>query len=171
MKMWVAVAGAAWILACGGSGPPVQVQPQPLSIDERVFYDEDAGIRDSTAFEIRDRAMLEQTWGQITSSWPTRRALADYPGLANVDFQRNMLLVVAPGMLFRGDRVQIERITRAREADLGGRQQEILLVEFTVQQGCRTITGAAYPLEIVRVPRYAGTVRFQGTRRQATGCE
>jgi hypothetical protein len=166
---YAALAAAALLVACGrGAAPPAQ--PQPLSIDERVFYDDDVGIRDSTTFAIRDRAALEQAWRQITEPRRTPPALDDVPELAGIDFRRDMLIVVAAGRMTRGDRVRIERVGRGQETDARGRQEEVLVVHFTIIEGCRTVPDAAYPLEIVRVPRYNGTVRYQGTRSQATDC-
>jgi hypothetical protein len=168
MKFGV-VAAAALLVACGrGAAPAAPLQP--LSIDERVFYDDDVGIRDSTTFAIRDRGALEQAWRQITEPRRTPPALADVPELAGVDFGRHMLIVVAAGRMTRGDRVRIERVGRGQETDARGRQQEVLVVHYTIMEGCRTVPDAAYPLEIVRVPRYDGTVRYQGTRSQATDC-
>src|SRR5690606_36175616 len=84
------------LTACGG-GPAPQVQPQPLATEQRVFYDENGGLRDSTTMEIRDQAALENVWQQITATRRTPPPLSDVPGLAAVDFRRSMLLVVAPG--------------------------------------------------------------------------
>jgi hypothetical protein len=157
--------------ACARGAPPAQPpQAQPLSVDERVFYTT-AGIRDSVAFAVRDRAELDRAWQQIVERQERPTRMEDVPGLTGLDFQRSMLLVVAPGRLVRGDEVRVERIGRAPETVVGGRQQEVLNVFFTVALGCRTIPDPAFPTVIVRVPRYDGVVRFNGTRTPATNCE
>jgi hypothetical protein len=171
MHRTIAIVSVILFAAACGRGAPVQLQPQPLSIDERVFYDENAGLRDSTAFEIRDRAALEQTWQQIMQTRRTPPQLSDVPALATFDFQRSMLLVVTAGRLTRGDRLRIESVGRATEGGAQGRQQEVLKVYFSVVEGCRTVPDAAYPVEIVRVPRYNGIVRYEGSRSRATNCE
>lgn len=158
----------ALLAACGGGAQ--LVQPQPLPAEARVFYDENAGIRDSSAFAIRDRDTLERTWRQVTETRRTPPALTDVPGLAEVDFRREMLLVLAGGRLTRGDRVRIENVARGRETDVSGKERDVLMVRFSIIEGCGTLPDPAYPVEIVRVPKYDGTVRFQGTRSRAPGC-
>jgi hypothetical protein len=168
-----AILGALTVIAaaaCARGAPPAQPQPQPLSVDERVFYTT-AGIRDSVAFAVRDRAELDRAWQQIVERQERPTRMEDVPGLTNLDFQRSMLLVVAPGRLVRGDEVRVERIGRAHETVVGGRQQEVLNVYFTVALGCRTIPDPAFPTVIVRVPRYDGVVRFHGTCPPAHNCE
>jgi hypothetical protein len=159
-------------MACARGGvPAAPAQSQPISVDERLFYRSMTDLRDSTTLAIRNRAELERAWGSMHAAQSTVPSIEDIPGLAGVDYQRSMLLLVAPGRLIRGDEVRVDRLDKGMETVVGRRQQEVLNVHFTVALGCRTTSDAAYPAVIVRVPRYEGVVRFHGTRTPASNCE
>jgi hypothetical protein len=157
--------------ACGRGRPPAGPAPiAQLQITDRVFYDDDVGLRDSTTAVIMTADSLQRIWGRITSTQSTAAPLSSAPKLAAARFPTEMLLLVAAGRQRREDGVRIDSVGVRREKNAAGRDEDVLIVQYTIMQGCRRFTDPAYPLEIVSVRRHNGPVRFMGKREVATNC-
>lgn len=157
--------------ACGrGGGVAAPAPIAPVSLEARVFYDDDVGIRDSTTMVIRSRAELDEAWRRIGAAGSTRPPLEQMTELAGVDFNRQMLVLVAAGRMQRGDEIQVDSVGRRTEFDDGGRSQQALVVQFRITEACQRFPDTAYPLAIVRVTRFDGPVRFVGRRERAPNC-
>jgi hypothetical protein len=156
------VTGVLALAAACGRGAPAAWSPVPES--SRVYYDNSGGIQDSLRTVVRDAATLATVWRQATS-----RQSAP-PAQPAVDFDREMLLLVAAGRKTPEDQIRVDSVAVRRERDASGRTEEFLAVAVRTVVGCRRFRADAYPLEIVRVRRYAGDVRFVERRAPAEGC-
>jgi hypothetical protein len=157
--------GAMIAAGCSHASPtPAPAPLGPIAPEARLLNDNSGGMRDSTRLVIRDAATLTTTWKQVT-------ALQGNPSpMPTVDFTRDMVVVVAGGRMSPADEIHVDSAGVRRESTVGGKQQNILAILFTVTQGCRQFNRDAYPVEIVRLPRYAGEVRFIGKRERGPGC-
>jgi hypothetical protein len=152
------------LAAACGSGPRAPAALGAMPIDARLLYDNGGGIRDSSALVIRDAATLQEVWGRATSTQSSP------PPVPDVDFRRDMVLLVSTGRMWPDDQLRVDSAGVRREPTTTGGQQEVLAVVFTVTEGCRRINRDAYPVELVRIRRYDGPVRFIGRRERTTNC-
>ncbi|HSJ10167.1 MAG TPA: hypothetical protein VK928_09645 [Longimicrobiales bacterium] len=136
-----------------------------MPIEARLLYDNGGGVRDSGQIVIRDAETLRRVWTQATSTQSTP------PAAPEVDFQRQMLLLVSSGRMSPDAEIHVDSVGARRERTADGREQEVLAVQFTITEGCRRFNRDAYPVEIVRIRRYDGEVRFHGRRERASGCQ
>jgi len=150
--------------ACGGRAAPVAAPLGPVPVQARLLYDNGGGIRDSGQVVIRDANTLREVWQRATSTQSTPPAVPD------VDFQRDMVLVVSGGRMSPSHQLHVDSAGTRRERTPAGREQEVLAVHYTVTEGCTRINRDAYPVEVVRIRRYEGEVRFIGRREPATNC-
>jgi hypothetical protein len=150
--------------ACGGSAPRAPAPLGAMPIEARLLYDNGGGVRDSSAVVIRDAAALNEAWQRATSTQGTP------PPVPDVDFRRDMVLLVSTGRMWPDDQLRVDSAGVRRETTTDGRQEEVLAVTYTVTEGCRRINRDAYPVELVRIRRYDGPVRFIGRRERATNC-
>lgn len=145
------------VVALAGCGRGAAVQsPAPVglfSIEERVLRGNEGGIREATQQVIRTPDQLNTIWQQATS---TQRTPIPLP---QVDFERKMLLLVSGGRMWDEDEVRVDSVSE-RRIPIDGREQQALLVYYTIAEGCRRNSQNSYPIEIVRVSRYSGPVRF-----------
>lgn len=153
--------GALASTACGRGAPGTPAPLGSVPIEARVLYDNAGGIRDSTQMVIRDHASLQDVWSRAMS--PRSSPLP----LPEIDFERQMLIMVASGRMRPEDEIHVDSIGVRREVTADGRQQDVLAVQYTITEGCGRFNRDAYPVEIVRVRRYDGTVRFIGRRANA----
>lgn len=161
----VSMFGLAALTACGGKSQPAAPAPLgPVPIEARVFYDNGGGVRDSGQIVIRDEATLRDVWQRATSTQSAP------PPLPEVDFRRHMLLLVSGGRMSPDNEIHVDSVGLRRERNVEGREQEVLAVSYTITEGCRKFNRDAYPVEIVRVRRYDGEVRFNGRRERASSC-
>jgi hypothetical protein len=152
------------ILAAGcRRSAPVPVQPEwrPIAPVARIFYDNSGGVRDSLRLVIRDESQLKSLWDQVTS---TR---SDPPPVPAVDFGREMVLVVAAGRMIAEDEIRVDSVTVREDRTADGRTEEVLAAMVRTIIGCRRFDIEAYPVEMVRVQRFPGTVKFVEIREQA----
>jgi hypothetical protein len=119
-----------------------------------MYYNDGTGIRDSLRLVIREGADWANRWRQITSSQPTSAALPQ------VDFTREMLLLVAAGRMSPGDQIRMDSVS------VQG-QTISVVVRTTVE--CRPFPGEAYPLEVVRIAASPKRVVWL-ERRGKSGC-
>lgn len=166
----VTVAVGCILAACGRGGPATPPPIPAVDIEERVFSDDNVGIRDSVTLVIRDRDSLNAVWQRVTSTRSRPTPVSEVPGLASVDFQRQMLLLVAAGRMVSGDQIRVDSAGVRRERTGSGREENVLVVLYTITEGCRRINEPRFPLEIVRVRRHDGAVDFRGRRDRATNC-
>lgn len=148
---------------CGRkAAPPAALQPLPEMA--RLYYDNGGGIQDSVRQVVRDPATLSALWQKATA------AQAAPPPLPAIDFRKEMVLVAGAGRMTPDDQIHVDSVGMRKLANAAGKQQDVLTAWVTVTQGCRRFRSDAYPVEIVRVNRFEGPVRFVDQRVQATGC-
>jgi len=159
--------------ACGrggggaGPAPATFAPPAPLSrleAAQRLFYDDGGGIPDSLRLAVRDPARFRSLWDQATST------LGSPPPAPEVDFTRDMVLLVAGGRMNVGDRVQVDSAGVRTEVNPDGAREEIFMVQVRIIQDCQTFRADVFPVEIVRVRRFDGPVSFLHARERAEGC-
>jgi hypothetical protein len=136
--------------------PPAPVEQwEAVSPDARLYYDDVNAFTDSSRLTLRDPDTWQDVWRRAT------RLQASTPPLPDVDFRRQMVLVVAAGKMKTGDEIHVDSV-----GTLGGRVR--VLVQTRVQ--CGSIPTSAYPFEIVRVPRSTEEVGFLERRTKAEDC-
>jgi hypothetical protein len=146
------------IVAAGcrrGARGPEPVRFVAVNDTDRLYADDGEAITDSTRQIVMDSSAYALLWARAT------RAQRSEPPRPLVDFTRQWVVLVSAGRMRPGDRVQIDSLGPQRD-DL------VLIVRTTV--GCAAVQGAAYPLDIVRVPRVKRQVRFVERRERADGC-
>ena len=160
------------LTGCGrGGGAPAGLTPERstaswATIPESalLYYDNGAGVQDSLREVVRDAATLNQIWRRATSSQSSP------PPVPTVNFEREMVVVAATGRMTPNDMIRVDS-TATREEVSGTRRQRIMEVVVHTVRGCGSLTTDAYPVAIVRVPRFEGDVRFLERREQAEGCQ
>ncbi|NJD10325.1 MAG: hypothetical protein FIB01_07725 [Gemmatimonadetes bacterium] len=159
------LAAAFGAAACGGTkAPPPPVPMGPVPVDARLLYDNGGGIRDSGQTVIRDATTLQDVWKRATSTQSSP------PPVPAVDFATDMVLAVAGGRMSPSDQVHVDSAGIRTERTPSGTQQRLLAVHYTVTEGCTRINRDAYPVELVRIRKYTGEVRFVGKRERAANC-
>jgi hypothetical protein len=150
--------------ACGGA---VRSAPTlgPVPIESRIFRDNAGGIRYTAERVIRDATSWTEVWKEATS------AQATPPSLPEVNFERNMLLMVAAGRMTVMDAIRVDSVGSREELTEAGRRQEVLAVYYTLVRGCPPSRREAYPVEIVRVRRSTSDVRFIARSESGPGCQ
>jgi hypothetical protein len=155
----------------GAAPPPAAVAALPAGPSwsaaptQRLYYDDEGGIEDSLRLVVRDAEQLRSVWNRATS-----RQSAP-PPVPEVDFGREMLLVVAAGRRAAEDQIRVDSVGIQREASVSGRpaaEEMTAIVRLVV--GCRRFATDTYPVEIVRVQRFAGPVHWVERRTQVVDC-
>ena len=153
--------------ACGGGPPPGAAGPEPLaplSDQDRLYYDNGEGITDSVRIVVRDAAALADVWNRATS-----RQASPAPAPA-VDFASHMVVVTGAGRMTPEDRIRVDSVGVREVTDAVGDEEDVMLVVVRTTEGCRRFNVDAYPVEIVRVPRFDGAVRFLERRERDSNC-
>jgi hypothetical protein len=158
----LSIAVVALVVACGGRTPPGTVT-RSLS-PELVFSDNAGGIQDSMRVVIRDSGTLRDLWQQATATHEQP------PAVPQVDFRREMLLLVGAGRMTIEDQIRVESAVVRSGRDAEGRPDEVLEVAVLVLQGCGRLQRDGFPVEIVRVHRFDGPVTFTARREQDPNC-
>jgi hypothetical protein len=153
-------------VGCGG-GPPPPPSQQPIAavtLEERLYYDNSGAYPDSVRLVIRDPETFRQAWEQAT------RDQASPPPPPTVDFEESMVLLVAAGLMTPEDRIRVDSVgVRSVPRTDGGREDVLTVVVGTVR-GCGRLSVDAYPVEIVRIPRFDGRIEFvERSRRDCPG--
>jgi hypothetical protein len=163
-QLTVVLLAACTAAACmpGGRRAAPPLQPRPVAF-EQVYENNTTGQRAAAELHVRDASQLNDVWARV------RQDMEIAPPLPRVDFQQDMLLVVAAGLMTTRDYVRVKEVTVVPEAGADGRATEHLLVRYAVVEGCSSGT-PAYPLVVVRVARFGGEVRFQPARERAPNC-
>ncbi len=156
----LAFAATLTVNGCGQSAP----SSSPPSRDPLMAADSQSftvllsantsGFDEGTELVLRDEKAFTTAWRTAHQTIPGNPA-------PTVDFQRDMVVLLALGARRTGGfSVRFDGIT---SADSGA------VVRYTVTSpgpGCMTTQMITSPVEMVRVPRAEGTVRFE--RRDAT---
>jgi hypothetical protein len=162
------LAAALLAAACGRGRPAAPVagppQPEPFPAPQRLYYDNGGGVQDSLRLVIRDEAALRTHWERATSRQPSP------PAPPAIDFGRDMVVLVATGRMTPEDQVQVDSATVSRAMSDAGRMEPVLHIHVRTIRGCRRFATDAYPVEIVRLRRFDGPIRFQERIDQAEGC-
>jgi hypothetical protein len=152
----------------GGAPPPPAAPPPPTwtaATAQRLYYDNAGGIQDSLRLVIRDSEQLRSVWTRATS-----RQVAP-PPVPTVDFEQEMLLVVAAGRRSAEDQIRVDSVGVRREpAAPGPAAAEEMTAVVRLTEACRRFASEAYPIEIVRVRRFDGPVRWIERRERAQDC-
>jgi hypothetical protein len=160
----------ALLSACGRGKQPPPATPnapppsEPYPAATRVYYDNGSGLQDSTRTVIRDADALRRIWENATSTQSSP------PPAPEVDFSREMLVVVGAGRMTPDDQIRVDNVGLTREMNAAGRMTETLSVTVKTTVGCRRFNADAYPVEIVRLRRFEGPIKFVERREQAEGC-
>jgi hypothetical protein len=137
-----ALALCALPASCGKRLPePIQVTPQ-----DQVYYSDQSQLREETGEVIRDPDVWEHYWVRLTGS-PSN--------LPEVDFESEMLLLFNAGRRYPGDRIQILELVARAEREL---------IAFYQIEESGTLESEIYPVQVVRVRRQEGEVRFEEKR-------
>jgi hypothetical protein len=161
------------LAACGGGGgatpaPALPPAPEPLArleAAQRLYYDDSGGIADSLRIAVRDPAAWRDIWDRATST------LSSPPPLPEIDFAREMVLVVGAGRMNPGDRIQVDSAGVRRELDPDGRSREVMMAQVRIILDCTGFNADVFPLELVRVRRFDGPLQFLHARERAPNCQ
>lgn len=162
----ILILGAALLAACGRGGAPETPAPtfNPVTTAERLYYDNGGGIQEALQLVIRDATTLADVWQRATSRQ------VEPPPVPQVDFTREMLLLVAAGRMTPQDEIRVDSVGIRSETTATGRTETVMDVIVRIREGCRRFNADAYPLEVVRVRRFDGPVNFVERREQAADC-
>jgi hypothetical protein len=128
----------------------------PVLATARLYSDDGPAFTDSVRLAVQDMATWQQVWAQATSTQ------AAPPQLPQVDFAREMVLVAAAGQMHPGDQIRI---------DSAGVRAGVFVAIVRTITACRSFPAAAYPLDIVRVPRNERQVTWTERRERAPDCQ
>jgi hypothetical protein len=153
----------------GGASPapastPAPPPASPYPAATRIYYDNGGGIQDSLREVIKDTESFTRRWQQATSPQSSP------PSSPVIDFGENMIVLVAAGRMTPDDQIRVDSATLSRAPDAAGVMTETLNVVVRTTIGCRRFNAPAHPLELVRLRRFDGPVRFVERRVQAEGC-
>lgn len=167
---WLLLAALVLPACWGGSAPAPPTGPEhdpvmPLASTARLYYDNGGGISDSIRIVVRAPDAWNEVWERATS----RQAAP--PARPDVDFENEMVVVVGAGRMTPEDQIRVDSAGVRAERTVDGTLEEYFEIVVRTRLGCRRFESAAFPLEIVRVPRYDGTVRWTERREQPTGCD
>ena len=163
-RLLVVLLAALGATACGRGSVPAPRALAPVAIEARLWRADDGGIPDSTEHVIRDAETMRDLWQRATSTQATP------PDLDPIDFRRQMVLLVAAGRMSPEDEIRIDSIGVRSEPMPDGGRQDVLAVQYSITENCSRFPGDVYPVEIVRVSRYDGRVRFIGRRNRSDSC-
>ncbi len=149
------------LVLCGGMllalachhGPESLAPVLPIS---RVYYDDGPAFRDSVRMVVEDSITLKRVWRQATSTQPSP------PPRPEVDFDSEILLVVAAGRMAPGDQIRVDSV---------GVRQGFFVVVVRITTECRPLAADVYPLEIVRARRSGKPVAFAERRERGANCQ
>ncbi|MDX1392803.1 MAG: hypothetical protein R3195_00360 [Gemmatimonadota bacterium] len=142
-------------LSCG-SDPPAATELAPVAEHSLIYQHDGGGIRDLRRTVVRDRAGLARAWSEATSHQG-----ANAPSMPAVDFEQEMVVVVAAGPRKIGSRISVERVGIRSLPDEEGDMRDVMLVCVVTTASAADIETEVYPVSIVRVTRFDGPVQWQ----------
>jgi hypothetical protein len=128
-----------------------------------LYRDNVGGIRDSVRIIAFDAAALGTHWRQATSTQ------ASPPAVPAIDFNRDMVIIVAAGRQTPEEQIHVDSLFVQRELMSSGQRQEVLTIVVRTVVGCGRLRTEAYPVEIVRARRFNGPVKW-ADRIERTPC-
>jgi hypothetical protein len=137
-----------------GSAPAQPPAPTPIAPPVPIYYDTGGGIRDSLRAFITDQAAYAQHWQLATSTQPSP------PPAPAIDFNREMVIVVAAGRKTPEDQIHVDSLFTRRELMPSGQREETLIIAVRTYIGCGRVRTEAYPVEIVRARKFDGPIRW-----------
>ena len=147
---------------CSGPTPPPGLSP--VTDRARLYYNDSGGIADSTRRVIRGVQDWRQVWDRATSRQE------DPPPLPAVDFEENMIVLVAAGRSSPGDRIRIDSVGVVRRTTASGSTEDVLEVQVRTVRACGDFQGETFPVEIVRIQSFGGPVSFTERTEEGAGC-
>lgn len=155
----------AAVAACGRPSPaPLPAALAPVTEQSELLYLTTSGVRDSGQVVVRDNAAFQDLWRRATSAQPN-----PVPAPA-VDFTRDMVVMVAGGRMSPADQLHVDSVGVRRESTASGKPRDVLAVVYSIREACSKLNGDAFPVDIVRVQRYTGEVRFVAHRVRGSDC-
>ena len=144
--------------ACSGGAPtPGAESPQGsvTRIDSSaIVLSTGQGIGDPTRAVIRDSTEWETFWAQANAQ------VEPTPELPAVNFADSMLLVAGLGTRATGGHtVSIDSVAR-------GTTLRVFVTSVTPGPRCMTTMAITWPVQVVRVPRFDGSVEFIEAERE-----
>ena len=139
-------------LACHRGPEPLA----PVLPTERVYYDDGPAFRDSIRLVVWDSVTWKRVWRQASSTQPAP------PPQPEVDFGREILLVVGAGRMAPGDQIRVDSV---------GVRRGVFFVVVRITTECRPLAADVYPLEIVRAVRTGKPVAFTERRERGANCQ
>jgi hypothetical protein len=153
------------VAGCGRvSSAPLPAALAPVSEQAELLYLTTSGVRDSGQVVVRDNAAYQDLWRRATS------AQSNAVPAPAVDFSRDMVVMVAGGRMPPADQIHVDSVGVRRESTASGQPRDVLAVVYSVREACSKLNGVAFPVDIVRVQRYAGEVRFVAHRTRGSDC-
>lgn len=141
---WLSYPLICWCVLCGllascGKGLP---EPYRVVAENQVFYSDESKLVEVGGTAIRTRAAWRDYWAQVTGTESTP---------PSVDFGSQMLLAFNAGRMRPGDRIQILELQSLEDE---------LVAWFRIDE-CGTLQSEVYPIQVVRVEKREGPVRFE----------
>jgi hypothetical protein len=131
-------------LSSCGRGP--NLRPIPITEEDQIYYSDQSQWRDEAGVAIKRAEDWAEYWQRITGS---------SANLPRVDFEEEMLLLYNAGRRYPGDRIQILELLPGGEGEL---------VAFYRLDESGTTLSQVFPVQVVRVRRQPGQVRFERRR-------
>jgi hypothetical protein len=131
------------ILLPGPSIPVVRLRAEPYS------FESNSGLNSSARLVVRDAAAWQSLWAQMY------QGRGSVPALPDIDFSREMLIVVALGSRSSGGYGILIDGASGQGADV-----TIAVRSISPGQGCGVTAALTQPVDIARLPRRDGEVRF-----------
>jgi hypothetical protein len=135
--------------------PPPADSMEAVDTSAQVYYDDETGFTDSLRMIIRDEETFRGVWAQATQRQATS------PALPEINFQTQMLLLVAAGRMRAGDQIHVDSIGRRN-------QRMVAVVRTTVE--CQQFPSFVHPMEIVKVKRIDSPLIFEERRTKSGDC-
>ena len=138
----LAVPFLALCTSCGGPN----LRPISITAADQVYYSDQSQWREEVRVAIKRAEQWEEYWQRITGS---------SANLPTVDFETEMLLLYNAGRRYPGDRIQILELVPGSEGEM---------VAFYRLEESGTTMSEVFPVQVVRVRRQPGQVRFEPRR-------
>ena len=157
----VLIAGALILAAACGrhrapTPTPAATPATPMPPPAPMYADNGGGIRDSVRVILRSTEELADYWSRATSTQSSPPAVPD-----DVDFRREMVIVVAAGRMTPEDQIHVDSLLVRRELVPSGKREETLTIVVRTVEGCRRFRTDAFPLQIVRARKFDGNIKWE----------
>jgi hypothetical protein len=138
-------------------GTPVTVTPLgPKRSGPRMSFTSNSGIGDPLRIVIRDGDAWREMWKRIHSPDADHDPISELPPLPEIDFSREIVVVVASGARANGGYAII--VDGAYERD---DRLEIVVRSVSPGKGCFNVQMVTQPVDIVRLPKTERSVVFR----------